>query len=103
MRHIAQAQDRDFSARMANGLSEGSARCYLIAVKTGELLCETLPKVVHVAIIPYGVRVLSGTGIKNHIVREPPPTRFAAALYSKCLGRRHVMLEGTQTSPTGAT
>ena len=64
LRHVAQAQDRDFSPCMANGLSEVSARCYLIAVKTGELLCETLSKVAHVAIIPYGVRVLSGLGTK---------------------------------------
>ena len=82
VRHVAQAQDRDFSPRMANGLSEVSARCYLIAVKTGEILCETLPKLAHLAIIPYGVRVLSGTGIKNHIVREPPPIRCCCALAS---------------------
>ena len=82
VRHVAQAQDRDFSPRMANGLSEVSARCYLIAVKTGELLGETLPKLAHLAIIPYGVRVLSGTGIKNHIVREPPPIRCWCALAS---------------------
>ena len=82
VRHVAQAQDRDYSPRMANGLSEVSARCYLIAVKTGELLGETLPKLAHLAIIPYGVRVLSGTGIKNHIVREPPPIRCWCALAS---------------------
>ena len=64
VRKVAQAQDREVSPRMANGLSEVSARCYLIAVKTGEILCETLTKLAHLAIILYGVRVLSELGIK---------------------------------------
>ena len=72
-------------------------------------LCETLPKLAHLAIIPYGVRVLSGTGIKNHIVREPPPIRCCCALASAsadamlCTTLREHKLEGTQTSPPGAT
>ena len=102
VRHVAQAQDRDFSPRMANGLSEVSARCYLIAVKTGELLGETLPKLAHLAIIPYGVRVLSGTGIKNHIVREPPPIRCWCALASASADAM-LCLREHKTSPTGAT
>ena len=102
VRHVAQAQDPDFSPCMANGLSEVSARCYLIAVKTGELLGETLPKLAHLAIIPYGVRVLSGTGIKNHIVREPPPIRCWCALASASADAM-LCLREHKTSPTGAT
>ena len=67
-RHVAQAQDRDFSPRMANGLSEVSARCYLIAVKTGELLGETLPKLAHLAIIPYPMEFVCCLGRELKII-----------------------------------
>ena len=53
---------------------------YLIAVITGELLCETLPKLAHLAITPYGVRVLSGLGIKIILCVNHRPSG-AAALY----------------------
>ena len=44
VRHVAQAQDRGNWPRTANGSSSWSATCYLIAVKTGKIRCETLLK-----------------------------------------------------------
>ena len=63
VRHVAQAQDRENWPRTANGSSSWSATCYLIAVKTGKIRCETLLKSAYLAIIPLRVRVPSRLAI----------------------------------------
>jgi hypothetical protein len=61
--HVAQAQDRENWPRTANGSSSWSATCYLIAVKTGKIRCETLLKSAQLAIIPLRVLVPSRLAI----------------------------------------